>query len=84
MESTLTAIETAGTVNECHELVLDDALPIPGPMRVRVIVLYAPVKEWNEGEWLSAATLNPAFDSLRDPEEDIYTLTDGRPYRDEE
>ena len=46
--------------------------------------MYAPVKEWDEDEWLSAAALDPAFDSLRDPEEDIYTLTDGRPYRDEE
>ena len=83
MEPTFTAIEMAGTVNEYHELVLDDVLPILGPKRVRVIVLYAPVEELKEDEWLYAATLSPAFDSLRDPEEDIYTLTDGEPYRDE-
>jgi hypothetical protein len=82
VEPTLTAIEMAGMVNEHHELVLDEVLPIPGPKRVRVIVLYAPVEEWNEHEWLHSATLSPAFDFLRDPEEDIYALTDGEPYHD--
>nr|QNO49186.1 hypothetical protein CDCKMDEO_00031 [Methanosarcinales archaeon ANME-2c ERB4] len=31
----------------------------------------------NEIEWLQAAAGNPAFDFLKDPEEDIYTLADG-------
>ncbi|MEI6261837.1 MAG: hypothetical protein WCR46_18295 [Deltaproteobacteria bacterium] len=83
MDATLTAIEMAGTVNECHQLQLDDLLPIPGPKRVRVIVLYSPIDEWNEKEWLYTATLNPSFDFLKDPEEDIYTLSDGKPYYDE-
>ena len=83
MEPTLTAIEVTGMVNEHHELQLDDVLPILGPKRVRVIVLYSPVDEWDESEWLQAATINPAFDYLRDPEEDIYTLVDGKPYHDE-
>jgi hypothetical protein len=39
--------------------------------------------EWNEDEWLHSATVSPAFDFLRDPEEDIYRLTDGGPYHDE-
>jgi hypothetical protein len=39
--------------------------------------------DWNETEWLKAAASNPAFDFLRDPEQDIYTLEDGRPFRDE-
>jgi hypothetical protein len=37
----------------------------------------------NETEWLQAAAANPAFDFLKDPEEDIYTLSDGRPFYDE-
>ena len=82
MESKLTAIELTGTVNERRELQLDGVLPILGPRRVRVIVLYSPVDEWDEGEWLQAATLSPAFDFLGDPEEDIYTLVDGKPYDD--
>jgi hypothetical protein len=83
MDPTLTAIELTGTVNEHHELQLDDVLPIEGPRRVRVIVLYSPVDELDEGEWLHAAALSPAFDFLRDPEEDIYTLADGKPVHNE-
>ncbi len=39
MESTMTAIEMTGTIDEHRQLRLDSALPIPGPMRVRVLVL---------------------------------------------
>ena len=37
-----------------------------------------------EYEWLKAAIRNPAFDSLRDSAEDIYTLADGLPFHDPE
>lgn len=37
-------------------------------------------EEINEQEWLHAAATNPVFDFLKDPEEDIYTLTDGKPF----
>jgi hypothetical protein len=36
----LTAIETTGTINANHQIVLDDELPDNAPSRVRVIVLY--------------------------------------------
>lgn len=36
----------------------------------------------DEREWLQAAATNPAFDFLKDPEEDIYTLADGKPFND--
>jgi tetratricopeptide (TPR) repeat protein len=41
--------------------------------------------DWEEGEideseWLRAAATNPAFDFLKNPEEDIYTLDDGKPF----
>ena len=35
----LTAIETTGTVNEQHQLVLDEGLPLEANERVKVIVL---------------------------------------------
>jgi Uma2 family endonuclease len=38
--------------------------------------------EIDEREWLRAAASNPAFDFLKDPEEDIYTLADGKPFND--
>ena len=36
--------------------------------------------ELEEFEWLKAAVRNPAFDSPKAPEGDIYTLADGLPF----
>ena len=83
MESAMTAIEMTGRIDENHQLQLDGPLPMSGPRRVRVIVLYPIDDEWDETEWLQAAAHNPAFDNLNDPEEDIYSLADGEPFRDE-
>jgi hypothetical protein len=83
METTMTAIEMTGRIDEHHQLQLDDPLPVPGPMRVRVIVLYPIEDEEDEKEWLQAAARNPTFEFLKDPEEDIYSLTDGEPFRDQ-
>jgi len=77
------AIETTGTIDAQHHLVLDETLPITGPTRVRVIILVPEETDINETEWLQAAAANPAFYFLKDPEEDIYTLSDGRPFYDE-
>ncbi|CAD0226707.1 MULTISPECIES: hypothetical protein [Planktothrix] len=38
--------------------------------------------EPNAQEWLHAVANNPAFDFLKNPEEDIYTITDGKPFYD--
>ena len=79
----MTAIEMTGTVDENHQLKLDGTLPFAGPKRVRVIVL-SPLteitEEMNEMEWLKASLNNPAFEYLRDPKEDIYTIHDGKPF----
>jgi hypothetical protein len=37
-------------------------------------------KEPNETEWLKASLNNSAFKYLQDPEEDIYTINDGKPF----
>jgi hypothetical protein len=83
MEVPMTAIEMTGTVDENHQLTLDGVIPIAGPKRVRVIVL-SPLTEitdeLSEVEWLKASLSNPAFEYLRDPEEDIYTISDGKPF----
>ncbi len=83
MEATMTAIEVTGMIDEHRQLQLDGALPVSGPMRVRVIVLYPIHDEWDEAEWLQAAARNPAFDVLKDPREDVYTLADGEPFDDQ-
>jgi len=79
------AIEMTGTIDRQHRLVLDEPLPVAGPLKVRVIILLPEEAEQDidEREWLRAAATNPAFRFLRDAEEDIYTLEDGRPFHDE-
>ena len=82
MEAQMTAIEMTGIVDEHNQLKLDGILPISGPRRVRVIVLSTLDDESNEIPWLRAASQNPAFAFLADPAEDIYTMTDGKPFND--
>lgn len=83
MGTPVKAFETTGTVYEEHRLLLDEPLPIPGPSRVRVIILLHDEEEPGEREWLRAAAASPALDFLQDPEEDIYRATDGKPFHDE-
>ncbi len=83
MEATMTAIEVTGIIDEHNRLQLDNLLPVRGPKRVRVIVLYLPDDEFDEDEWLTSVTHSPAFDFLADPSEEIYNVTDGKPFRHE-
>ena len=84
MDTPVRAIETTGVIDEKSQLRLDVPLPVVGPSRVRVIVLIPEEEheEISESEWLYAAATNPVFEFLREPEEDIYTLADGRPFDD--
>jgi hypothetical protein len=83
MKNVEKVIETTGTIDAERKLVLDEPLPIVGPTRVRVIILLPEDIEVDEREWLRAASTNPAFDFLKEPEEDIYTLEDGKPFYDQ-
>ena len=49
---------------------------------VRVSHLLPEESDIDEAEWLQAAAANPSLDFLKDPEEDIYMLSDGRPFYD--
>ena len=84
MQAATKAIETTGTIDAQYHLVLDGALPITGPTNVRLIILVPEETDIDETEWLQAAAKNPSFDFLKDPKEDIYTLSDGRPFHGEE
>jgi len=82
MSMNLKAIEVEGLIDEQHQLQLCEPLPVTSPGRVRVIILIPDSADIEECEWLHAATVNPAFDSLNDPAEDLYTLADGQPFND--
>ena len=82
MENPLQAVELIGTIDEKGQLHLDEPISAVGQGRVRVILLPEET-EIGENEWLKAAANNPAFDFLKDPAEDIYTLDDGQPFNDQ-
>lgn len=75
------AIEVMGTIDEKSQLHVDEPLPITGPSRVRIIVLFSEEKEMDEMEWLQAAAANSAFEFLKNQAEDIYKPTDGKPFQ---
>ncbi|MBN1762760.1 MAG: hypothetical protein JW878_06770 [Methanomicrobia archaeon] len=77
------AIGVLGTVDKKSQLHIDEPLPITGPTRVRVIVLFPceQDRDIDEKEWLRAAAANPAFEFLKDEVEDIYRPTDGKPFQ---
>jgi len=82
MVADLKAIEALGEIDKDGELHLDEALPVQGPSRVRVIVLIQNSDAMEEQDWLRAASGSPAFEFLKDQEEDIYTVSDGKPFND--
>ena len=83
MEGAWRAIEVGATIDAQRELHLDRPLPAVGPGRARVIILVPEEGEPDEAEWLRMAATNPAFAFLGDPEEDVYTAADGRPFDDQ-
>ncbi len=83
MQAATQVIETTETIDAQHHLVPDETLPITGPTRVRVSHLLPEDSDISETEWLQAAAANPSLDFLKDPEEDVYTLSDGEPFYDE-
>jgi hypothetical protein len=75
------ALETTGRIEKSGILKLDKPLTISRNQRVKVIILYTEEDEIDEGSWLSSVNGNPSFDFLRDKKEDIYSLTDGKPFK---
>jgi len=82
MSETVKAIELTGTIDENCNLSFEEKLPVKGPCRVRVLVLLGENQDLEEQEWLRSGASNPAFDFLKDPAEDIFTLGDGKPFGD--
>jgi hypothetical protein len=83
MMLTRKAVEATGTIDHQNQITLDEPLSVAESTRVRVIIFMPDDEDIDEMAWLQAASVNPAFDFLNDPEEDIYTLEDGRPFHDQ-
>ena len=73
------ALETIGRIDKQGHLILPKPLEIRNKV-VKIIVLIADDDDTIENEeWLAALSTNPVDDFLKDDEEDIYTLSDGKP-----
>ncbi|MEA3494937.1 MAG: hypothetical protein U9R42_02765 [Bacteroidota bacterium] len=71
------AIETTGIIDRSGVLRLDNLLETK-EKKVKVIILLQEENELdNEKLWLSSISNNPAFDFLKDREENIYSLKGG-------
>jgi hypothetical protein len=82
MDNSMRALEATGTVDENGQLHLDRPIPSHAADRVRVLLLFNEDSDIDEGEWLLGAARNPAFDFLNDPAENIYSISDGKPFDD--
>jgi hypothetical protein len=51
---------------------------------VRILILLDDDTSYLDDEkfWVNSISANPAFDFLKDPTEDIYSLNDGEPFHD--
>ena len=65
-----------------EHIVLDEPYDLPANASLVVTVLPPSSDADSEDAWLRAAADSDAFTFLADPAEDIYTATDGEPFRD--
>lgn len=51
---------------------------------VRIIILVDEISDEDDEEklWINSISSNPAFNFLKDSNENIYSLTDGEPFND--
>jgi len=71
------AIEITGSINEQGNVELDQPLTATKATRFRGILLFPELDDAQE--WSLSTLKTSAIEVLNDPEEDIYTLEDGKP-----
>ncbi len=76
------AVEVTGKINEKGWLTLDQPLQLHNK-RVRVIILMSEEEDIEDEIWLQSVSSNPAFDFLKDEDENIYSINDGEPVNHE-
>ena len=65
-----------------EHIVLDEPYDLPANANLMVTLLPSTSDADSEDAWQRAAASSEAFAFLADPAEDIYTATDGEPFRD--
>ena len=74
--------ETDGLIDHDHKLLIKKPFTDIPPGKVHILLIVDYKKDIRESEWLLAASKNPVFDFLKDPKEDIYSISDGKPFHD--
>lgn len=73
------AIELLTSTNEDGSLTIEKT-GLKGGIFVRVLIL-SDEKADDEKNYLSFISQNPALDFLNEPEEDVYSRKDGKPFK---
>jgi len=76
------AFEALGEIDKDGRIKLETPIGVEG-QKVKVIILIPDNEEISDAEWLKVINQSDSFDFLNDPEEDIYSLEDGKPVPDE-
>ena len=74
------AIETTGHIDQEGKLQIKHPLALTN-REVKVIVLIPEDDDIQDDTWLKVIGTSDSFDFLNEPEEDIYSLSDGKPYQ---
>lgn len=76
------AVEAFGHIDSKGSLQINTPLPLKEG-DVKVIIMYAENEEMTEEQlWIKSLSANPAFDFLKNQEEDIYSPNEGKPLHD--
>jgi hypothetical protein len=76
------AIEAFGEIDKDGRIKLEKPIDHEGK-RVKVIILFPEEDDIDDAHWLEAISQSQSFDFLKDEEEDIYSIEDGKPVTDE-
>lgn len=75
------AIETTGHIDKPGLLKLDTKINFDRNKQLKIIILINDEDEIHDSVWMSGTSFNPAFDFLEDEGENIYSLSDGKPFK---
>ena len=81
MRAPMKALFVNGKIDEHGVLRLDEPVTNIPPSRVGVVLLLPENTDISEEDWLRLLAANPALNFLEDPEEDVYSLNDGKPFK---
>lgn len=74
------ALEVVGNIDKDGFLKLEKPLVLKN-RKVKIIILIPDDDVLDDALWLRVLSKNPSLDFLNEPEEDIYTPFDGKPFQ---